>query len=170
MLNILETKESVQEYYGKVLKSSSDLKTSACCNTEAIPDSHKKILSQIDDEIMTKFYGCGSPLPTALEGCSVLDLGCGTGRDTYLASALVGENGHVTGIDMTDEQIEVARRHLTSQTAAFGFKTPNVTFVQGYIEDLAAAGMADNSIDGGISNCVINLSPDKHAVRSAVCR
>ena len=69
VLNIIETKESVQDYYGKVLKSSSDLKTSACCSTEAIPDSHKKILSQIDDEIMTKFYGCGSPLPAALEGC-----------------------------------------------------------------------------------------------------
>jgi len=60
-------------------------------------------LGKIHSEILTKFYGCGSPIPEGVEGCTVLDLGCGTGRDVYLASALVGEKGKVIGIDMTQQ-------------------------------------------------------------------
>lgn len=82
--------EKVKEYYGKVLKGTRDLKTSACCTTESFPETHRKILSQIDEEILDKFYGCDSPIPPALERCTVLDLGCGTGSDTYMASKPVG--------------------------------------------------------------------------------
>jgi arsenite methyltransferase len=162
--------EQVQEYYGKVLESQKDLKTNACCSLESMPLRHREILKEIDDEILIKFYGCGSPLPPDLDGCTVLDLGCGTGRDVYLASRLVGPKGRVIGIDMTDEQLEVATRHLDPQMKRFGFYTPNVEFKKGYIEDLAAAGIEDNSVDVVISNCVINLSPDKARVFSEIFR
>lgn len=71
---------------------------------------------------------------------------------------------------MTEEQLTVARRHIDSQTARFGYTTPNVEFRQGYIEDLAAADIADNSIDLVISNCVINLSPQKEQVFREIFR
>jgi len=170
MENHETTLATVREYYGRILKGSKDLKTSACCSTESFPPEHRAILDEIDSEILERFYGCGSPIPAAIEGCTVLDLGCGSGRDVYLASKLVGPDGLVIGIDMTDEQLSVARRHLESQTSRFGFKKPNVDFRHGYIEDLAACGIADNSIDLVISNCVINLSPDKEQVFREIFR
>ena len=162
--------ESVQEYYGKVLDSTDDLKTSACCSTDTVPQHHKEILSKIDDEVLSRFYGCGSPIPPVMEGCTVLDLGSGTGRDAYLLSSLVGQDGYVIGIDMTDEQLEVANRHIDGQMERFGFDRPNVEFRKGYIEDLKAAGVEDNSIDVIISNCVINLSLEKDKVFSEIFR
>jgi SAM-dependent methyltransferase len=161
---------NVQEYYGKILKSTNDLKTTACCTSETIPDHHKKILADIEDEVMSKFYGCGSPIPSELDGKVVLDLGCGSGRDVYLASKLVGPKGHVIGVDMTDEQLEVANRNLDKQMEKFGFDEPNVDFRKGYIEDLKALGIKDNSVDVVISNCVINLSPDKRTVYEEIFR
>jgi len=117
-----------------------------------------------------RFYGCGSPLPPALQGCTVLDLGCGSGRDCYLLSRLVGEAGLVIGVDMTVEQLAVAKRHCDWHTARYGYSRSNVEFVQGQIEDLASAGLADNSIDVVVSNCVINLSPSKKQVLSEIFR
>jgi arsenite methyltransferase len=164
------TSNAVKEYYGKVLQGTGDLKTTACCTTESVPEHHKAILADINDEILTKFYGCGSPIPEALEGKTVLDLGCGTGRDVYLASKLAGPDGYVIGVDMTDEQLDVARRYLDSQMERFGFEKPNVDFRKGYIEDLKTLGIEDNSIDVVISNCVVNLSPDKKSVYSEIFR
>jgi SAM-dependent methyltransferase len=100
----------------------------------------------------------------------VLDLGCGTGRDVYIASKLVGERGRVIGVDMTVEQIEVARKYQEEQRERFGHERSNVTFLQGYIEDLAALGIEDESIDVVISNCVINLSPAKEQVFREIFR
>lgn len=162
--------EQVQEYYGKVLATKRDLKTSTCCSSESLPPHHREILSQLDDEILEKFYGCGSPMPPAIKECTVLDLGCGTGRDAYLASRLVGPGGFVIGIDMTDELLAVAQRHLDSQMRRFGYGKPNVDFRKGYIEDLTACGIEDNSVDVVISNCVINLSPDKKQVFAEIFR
>jgi arsenite methyltransferase len=88
----------------------------------------------------------------------------------YIASALVGEKGFVIGVDMTDEQLEIARKHKDSQMRRFGFKRCNVDFKKGCIEDLKEAGIEDNSQDVVISNCVINLSPDKKKVFSEVFR
>jgi ubiquinone/menaquinone biosynthesis C-methylase UbiE len=62
-----------------------------------------EVVAKIHDEIVKKFYGCGSPIPQGIEGATILDLGCGSGRDCYIASALVGESGKVIGVDMTDE-------------------------------------------------------------------
>jgi len=162
--------ENLQEYYGKVLQHKNDLKTGACCTEDALPLHIRKIVEQIEDEIVAKFYGCGSPIPAELEGRAVLDLGCGTGRDVYTASRLVGESGFVTGIDITDEQLAVAKRHIDSQMKRFGYTRPNVEFKKGFIEELGAAGIKDNSMDVVISNCVLNLSPDKESVFSEIFR
>ncbi len=111
MTATIEISESVQHYYGQVLQSSTDLKTSACCSIDAMPTYLKALLDGLHPEVLERFYGCGSPLPPALEGMTVLDLGCGTGRDCYLLSKLVGPTGRVIGVDMTPEQLEVAMRH-----------------------------------------------------------
>ncbi|HEX72574.1 MAG TPA: methyltransferase domain-containing protein [Candidatus Hydrogenedentes bacterium] len=163
--------KAIKEYYGATLKGSGDLKTNACCSVdENLSPSVKAALAEINDEVLSRFYGCGSPLPPLLDGCTVLDLGCGTGRDAYVASRLAGPSGHVIGVDMTEEQLDVARRNLPSQMARFGYQEPNVDFRKGCIEDLRALDIADDSVDVVISNCVINLSPDKQAVFSEILR
>ena len=169
---MLETKthRDVQNYYGEVLKTKADLQTTACCPTEAIPVHLRSKVALIADEIQAKFYGCGSPIPSALDGCVVLDLGCGTGRDVYLASQLVGESGRVIGVDMTENQLEVARRYAEEHRVRFGHRQSNVEFHQGYMEDLAGIGVEDSSVDVAISNCVINLAPDKEAVFREIFR
>lgn len=162
--------ESVKEYYGRVLKSNKDLKTNACCTADSMPIHLREILKDIHEEVKEKFYGCGSPIPTALHGKTVLDLGSGSGRDCFLLSKLVGPSGKVIGIDMTDEQLQVARRHIDHHTKKFGYSKSNVEFVSGYIEDLESAGIRSESIDVVTSNCVVNLSPAKRRVFSEVFR
>lgn len=164
-----QTQQQVQDYYGRQLRTQQDLQTNACC-TDDIPAEHKRILAQLEPEVLEKYYGCGVAVPPAVEGCTVLDLGSGSGRDVYLLSKLVGENGHVIGVDMTQEQLDVARRHIGAHTARFGYAAPNVEFRHGYIEDLATAGIADNSVDVVVSNCVINLSTDKEATYREIFR
>ncbi|WP_269475740.1 methyltransferase domain-containing protein [Streptomyces gossypiisoli] len=131
--------EAVKDYYGKVLASSADLKTSACCTNAAPPPHIAAALGRVHEEVLDRFYGCGSPIPPALEGATVLDLGCGSGRDAYVLAQLVGPTGRVIGVDMTDEQLAVARRHTDWHAQRFGYA--NVEFRRGYIEDLAAAGI-----------------------------
>ena len=164
------TRASVQEYYGRVLGSTADLKTSACCTTETLPNHHREIVSRIHPEVLDRFYGCGSPIPLELEGRTVLDLGCGTGRDVYLLSKLVGPKGRVIGVDMTPEQLEVARRHQQFHAEQWGHLNSNVEFLAGYIEDLQSLGIPDASVDVVVSNCVINLSPDKERVFREIFR
>lgn len=165
-----DTHLDVRRYYGEVLQSSQDLKTGACCTAEAMPPHLRALMADLHPEVVDRFYGCGSPLPPALAGMTVLDLGCGTGRDAYLLSRLVGEHGQVIGVDMTPEQLEVARRHQDWHRARYGHAESNVRFVEGYIEDLAACGIADASIDVVVSNCVLNLAPDKAAVFAEIWR
>jgi len=168
--NVDRTTELVKKYYGTQLRGKKGLKTGACCTNEVPPDEIKDILPLIADEIIDKFYGCGSPLPPLLEGLTVLDLGCGTGRDVYIASKLVGETGFVIGVDMTDEQIQIAAKYQEVQRERFGFKASNVRFMLGQIEDLKSLGIEDQSVDVVISNCVINLSPDKEQVFREIYR
>jgi len=163
--------DNLKSYYGKVLQKSSDLKTNACCcDPDAISAEIKAVLKQIHPEVTDRFYGCGSPIPPLLEGKTVLDLGCGTGRDAYVLSKLVGESGRVLGVDMTDEQLAVARKHIGYHMEAFGYAKANIEFRQGFIEDLGEIGIADDSVDIVVSNCVINLSPDKEAVFREIFR
>lgn len=170
MTENIEILESVQHYYGQILQSSNDLKTSACCTADAMPPHLRALVKELHPEVVDRFYGCGSPLPPALTGATVLDLGCGSGRDCYMLSRLVGEQGRVIGVDMTVEQLEVAVRHRDWHAHRFGYKHSNVEFLHGQIEDLAAIGIADNSVDLVVSNCVINLSPDKTRVLAEVFR
>lgn len=160
----------VKAYYGSVLATSQDLKTSACCPADAPPPHIQALLNNIHPAVEEKFYGCGSPLPVAAAGCTVLDLGCGSGRDAFILSQLVGEHGEVIGIDMTDQQLAVAREHIDWHTDRFGYRSPNVRFKKGYIEDLTSIGIKDDSIDIIISNCVINLSANKEAVFAEIFR
>ncbi|MBT8419630.1 MAG: methyltransferase domain-containing protein [Gammaproteobacteria bacterium] len=163
--------DELKKYYGAILKGSDDLKTSACCSTdEGLSPAIKAALANINDSVISHFYGCGSPLPPLLEGRTVLDLGCGSGRDVYLAAQLAGPGGYVIGVDMTDEQIKIARDNQVWHMARFGYIRPNVDFRQGYMEELAALGIEDNSIDVVISNCVLNLSLNKRAVFGEIFR
>ncbi|MGA9423359.1 MAG: methyltransferase domain-containing protein [Rhodanobacteraceae bacterium] len=152
---------SVRAYYGETLRSSGDLKTSACCSAEAMPAHLRQWLVRLHPEVTDRFYGCGSPLPPALEGMTVLDLGSGSGRDAYLLSALVGSEGRVIGVDMTPQQIAIAERHREFHAQAFGHARSNVEFRLGDLSDLAALGIADASVDVVVSNCVLNLVADK---------
>ncbi len=154
--------ESVQNYYGKVLQHSNDLKTSACCDVSSLPDWLKPLLAKLHPQVTERYYGCGLVAPAVLEGARVLDLGSGSGRDCYLLAQLVGSQGQVVGVDMTPEQLAVANAHLGYHAEQFGFA--NVEFRQGYIENLDALGLSDASFDVIVSNCVINLSPDKDSV------
>lgn len=160
----------VKDYYGKQLQSSADLKTTACCDFSSMPAWLKPLLANIHDEVLSRYYGCGLVCPSDLRGKRVLDLGCGSGRDVYALAQLVGEHGHVVGVDMTEEQLEVAQRHTEHHRAKFGYAQSNVTFLQGYIERLDELGLEDNSFDVVVSNCVVNLSPDKDAVLREVHR
>uniref|UniRef100_A0A8B9F021 Arsenite methyltransferase n=1 Tax=Amazona collaria TaxID=241587 RepID=A0A8B9F021_9PSIT len=142
----------VQDYYGKELQKTEDLKTNACItSSKPVPKAVRDALERL-------------VVPECLESCWILDLGSGSGRDCYLLSQLVGEQGHVTGIDMTEGQVEVAKKHIAYHMEKFGYQKPNVEFLQVYMEKLGDAGLADNSYDIVISNCVINLAPDKRAV------
>ena len=162
-------RKSVEQYYGETLKTSEDLKTTACCTPNGMPTFLKRALREVPDEIKAKYYGCGSPIPQGIDGLRVLDLGSGSGRDCYVASRLVGENGFVTGIDMTDNQLDVARKYVEEYCdKTLGYKNANMKFVKGEIEDVKKAGVANETIDLAISNCVVNLSPDKRAVLQGV--
>ncbi len=156
--------DQVKDYYGRVLQKSEDLQTNACCTDASMPAYLKRVIGKIHDEVLTRYYGCGLVAPEELEGMRILDLGSGSGRDVYALSALVGETGEVVGVDMTDEQLDVARRHVDYHAEAFGYSKPNVRFLKGYIEKLDELDLEPGSFDIIVSNCVINLSPDKLAV------
>lgn len=165
----------VKEYYGKTLTSTASLKTDACETCDDRPSPRvRAVLADIHEEVASKYYGCGLVYPEEIDGCRVLDLGCGAGRDVYLLSALVGPRGHVTGVDMTPEQLDVARRHVDYHREKFGFDKANVSFVQATLEDLDKAieedVLQEASFDVIISNCVINLVKDKKRVLAHALR
>lgn len=172
MSEIVKTKkhEEVSDYYGSTLQHSADLKTNACCTIQAYPGYIQTPLAMIHEEVTGKYYGCGLTLPHELEGRRILDLGSGSGRDCYIASYLVGPSGYVVGVDMTDEQLDVANRHIGYHMEKFGHDRPNIEFRKGLIEKLGDLGLEENSFDIVISNCVINLCPDKEAALREIHR
>ncbi len=165
-----ELTATVRDYYGTRLAGSGDLKTGACCSADRLSPRLRSILETIHPEVLNRFYGCGSPIPDDVDGLTVLDLGCGTGRDAFMLSALVGESGRSIGIDMTSEQLAIGRAHQDEQARIFGHRTSNVSFIEGQFEDLSALGIAEGSVDVVISNCAINLSADKAKVFSEIRR
>ena len=162
-----QTRKEVQDYYGQTLQSSEDLQTNACCTAGKPPKHIQECLSNLHPTTIAKYYGCGLCLPNYdLTGKSVLDLGCGAGRDVYIASQLVGKDGRVVGVDMTTEQLDAAREQQEFHAEKFGFA--NTEFHQGYLESLDEIdALEKGSFDVIISNCVINLCTDKPAVLKA---
>ena len=153
----------VRERYGKI--ASSTKPTSCCGPEEACCDStdltqvlyDEKLLVDLPVDVTGLSLGCGDPVTLAelRPGEVVLDLGSGGGIDCFMAARKVGEHGSVIGIDMTDEMLEKAEANKIQM----GIE--NVEFRKGKIEDLP---VEEDSVDVIMSNCVINLSPDKDAV------
>ena len=157
-------REVVEAYYGETLTCSADLQTNACCTEEGMPSHLKPLMAKIHPEIANRYYGCGLIAPPLLTGLTVLDLGCGAGRDAYLLSQMVGEQGQVIGVDMTEAQLAAATQYQSYHRDVFGHAASNVRFLQGDIEHLDELNLADGSVDIIVSNCVINLALDKSAV------
>lgn len=160
-----DIKKAVREGYAKVVKNNSSCcapkSGCGCKNTTA--EQISKNIGYSDGDIKTApeganlGLGCGNPVALASlkQGETVLDLGSGAGFDCFLAAARVGSEGKVIGVDMTHEMLEKARANTQKG------KYTNVEFRLGEIEHLP---VGDNSVDVIISNCVINLSPDKAQV------
>lgn len=163
-----QIQQDVQTYYGSTLESSDDLKTSACCSPEDMSDDLKRMLANLHDDVLARYYGCGLIAPLSLKGARVLDLGCGAGRDVYVLSQMVGEEGAVVGVDMTEEQLAAARKHQDWHREKFGYKKSNITFLKGDIEALDQLDLEPASFDVVVSNCVVNLASDKLAVLKGV--
>lgn len=163
-----ELRAHLQEYYGKTLQKTADLTQKACC-TEITQERFRETIALLPDEVVSRHYGCGCPVPSDdLTGLTCLDLGSGAGVDVFVLSRLVGPTGHVHGVDMTDEQLEVSRRNAPLVAEAFGYEAPNTTFHKGLIETVEP--IADASVDLVISDCVVNLSPRKDLVLAAIWR
>jgi len=158
--------DAVREHYAERARKSDPCcapnSASACCDTKNViyPD---ELLVAVPDDVANFSLGCGDPITLAAlqPGQIVLDLGSGGGLDCFLAAKKVSESGHVIGVDMTPEMLEKAR------ASAKRMGVSNVEFRQGFLEDLP---VDSNSIDVVISNCVINLSPDKSKVFNEVFR
>ena len=147
----------VREHYAeRIMNNASCCGPSDCCSTDSnlYPE---ELLTTLPEGESAVSYGCGDPITLAAlqPGQVVLDLGSGAGIDCFFAAKKVGETGHVIGVDMTPEMLERAR----SSAKRLGLS--NVEFRQGYIEELP---VESNTVDVIISNCVINLSPDKSKV------
>jgi SAM-dependent methyltransferase len=171
-MNKKETKKIVRESYAKIATKDNISccdQISSCCGPSNQADDISKKIGYSDEEInavpegANLGLGCGNPLAIASlnNGETVMDLGSGAGFDVFLAAQKVGKNGKVIGVDMTPEMIEKAKENAKKG------KYNNVEFRLGEIEKLPAK---DDSIDVIISNCVINLSPDKKAVFEEIFR
>lgn len=165
-----EIKKDVREKYAKIAVKGGFCFTpsTSCCGNTDVSDISKTIGYTAEDltsipEGANLGLGCGNPVAFASlrKGETVLDLGSGGGFDCFLAANRVGKEGKVIGVDMTPEMIEKAREN--AEKGGYG----NVDFRLGEIENLP---VADSSIDAVISNCVINLSPDKKRVFAELFR
>ena len=166
-----ELKQVVKEKYGEIAKAS---KSSGCCGPTCCGDSESKIVGytvmqdeyhHLDGYVAEADLGLGCGLPTEHAGIKrgdiVVDLGSGAGNDVFVARAIVGDGGKVIGIDMTEEMI--AKANINN--AKLGFK--NVEFKLGDIEQMP---LKDNLADVVVSNCVLNLVPDKQKAFSEIYR
>ncbi len=157
-----DLRKSVEDFYKAVV---GDPREDLCCPVKT-PEEHEMV-SHIPTDILNISYGCGSPVLSAdiTAGNTVVDLGCGGGIDCFIAAKLVGASGSVVGVDMTGEMLEKARGAKGEVSANLGYDV--VDFRDGFLEDLP---LEDSSVDVIISNCVINLSPDKVGVIKEIYR
>ena len=165
-----DIKQIVKEKYGEIAKQSKEQNAASCCGATSC-------CSEVDYSVFSESYeklegynpdadlGLGCGLPTEYAGIqpgnSVLDLGSGAGNDCFVARALVGETGYVAGIDFTEAMIEKARENART----LGYT--NVDFIQGDIENIP---VRFGVVDVVISNCVLNLVPDKPKAFSEMFR
>ncbi|MCI0340172.1 MAG: methyltransferase domain-containing protein [Planctomycetales bacterium] len=160
----------LRDFYGRRLRTSADFETAACC-TVATAESHGSVLELLPTEVVSGYAGCGSPIPSdlvGLRGLTILDLGCGRGADVFVLAFYAGPRGRVIGVDMTPEQLAVARRAAPEVASRFGFPAPTTEFHEGLIETCDA--VPDRSVDLVVSNCVVNLSPRKDLVFGTIHR
>ena len=159
-----EIRKAVRESYGNMAAEGiSCCGSASTCGCGSQQETLSKAIGYTDEQLgsipgeANLGLGCGNPtaLASLKEGEVVLDLGSGAGIDCFLAANKVGESGRVIGVDMTPEMLERARENARKE------RYRNVEFRLGEIENLP---VADNSVDAVISNCVINLSPDKGRV------
>ena len=153
-------RKSVNEFYATAaIQSQKEL----CCPTSYNPAD----ISHIPPEVLNISYGCGSPVTQASiePGESVLDLGSGGGIDCFIAAKMVGEQGQVIGVDMTDEMLRNANASKEIVARNLGFD--NVRFMKGFLEEIP---LADECVDLVTSNCVINLSAQKEKVFQEIFR
>lgn len=155
-MSIEDITQKVSDRYARAASTGEQM----CCPTTY---DMADLRSFIPEEVLKISYGCGTPagLKTVGQGETVLDIGSGGGIDCFEAARLVGPSGHVIGIDMTDAMLEIARRNAPVVTCNLGYAVPNVEFRKGMAD---AMPVNDNTIDLIISNCVINLAPDKRKV------
>ncbi len=155
-MNDTTIKDAVRERYADIARQALEGKRSSCCESSNVIPADL-IGTALPDEITSTSQGCGTPLEIAKlqPGEAVLDLGSGGGLDCLLASKLVGPTGHVFGVDMTPEMLALANENAQKVGAT------NVEFRRGELENLP---LDDASVDVIISNCVVNLSPDKDRV------
>lgn len=166
-----QLKELVKEKYGAIASQSKDQNTSSCCGATSCCGGKDVYKIMADEYIHLDGYnpeadlglGCGLPTEFAKmkEGDTVVDLGSGAGNDAFVARKVVGPGGKVIGIDFTPEMIQKAR----ANAEALGFT--NIEFRQGDIEDMP---LTSNIADVVVSNCVLNLVPNKHKVFSEINR
>ena len=152
-------RENVREFYADRARN-----TSSCCGDGSESQFYEtELLTEMPDEVAGFSLGCGDPITLAQlqPGETVLDLGSGGGLDCFLSAKQVGEDGFVIGLDMTPEMLERAR------SAAMRMGINNVEFRKGFLEEMPVEG---DSVDVIISNCVINLSPDKYKVFAEIYR
>lgn len=168
--------DRVRGDYARVASGDSASASGTCCDESTTTDRATLVAEALgyDTETLGQLpeganlgLSCGNPTAIAglREGQVVLDLGAGAGFDCFLAGPKVGASGRVVGVDMTPEMVSKARRNLTDYEARTGLA--NVEFRLGEIEHLP---VADDSVDVIISNCVINLSPEKGQVWAEVAR
>lgn len=148
--------QSVSKRYARAVTTGEEM----CCPTGY---NHNELRTFIPEQILKVSYGCGTPvgLTTVQPGETVLDIGSGGGIDCFEASRRVGENGRVIGIDMTDEMLALARAHAPTVAGNLGYMDSNVEFLKGQAE---AMPVEDEIVDLIVSNCVINLAPNKSSV------
>jgi MoaA/NifB/PqqE/SkfB family radical SAM enzyme/SAM-dependent methyltransferase len=144
----------VREFYGEAADTP---QAELCCPTRYDASA----VEHIPQEVLDRFYGCGSPLAMGgiVAGETVLDLGSGAGIDVFIAAKLVGPSGRAIGVDMTEGMLAVARENQPKVAAALGYDP--VEFREGFLERIPVAA---KTVDLVTSNCVINLSPDKPRV------
>lgn len=151
-----EITQKVSDRYAKAASTGEQI----CCPTSYNLADLKRF---IPEEVLKISYGCGTPagLKTVGPGETVLDIGSGGGIDCFEASRLVGSGGHVIGVDMTDTMLTIARKNAAIVATNLGYPASNVEFRKGTAD---AMPVEDETIDVIISNCVINLAPDKRKV------